>query len=62
MQQNITNRPITSREYKIMLKPNKFRDVRKGIDKISEFIETKSRGDVKFEKDIEEKRSKKRGF
>ena len=45
-----------------MLKPSEFIDVHKGIDKISEFIETKSGGDVKFEKDIEEKRRRKTWF
>ena len=45
-----------------MLKPSKFRDVRIGIDEISEFIETKSGADLKFEKDIEEKRRRKTWF
>jgi hypothetical protein len=45
-----------------MLKPNRFIDVLKGIDKISEFIETNNGGDVKFEKDVEEKRRRKTWF
>ena len=45
-----------------MLKTTKFSDLQKGIDKISEFIETKTGPDVKFEKEIKEKKRRKTWF
>jgi hypothetical protein len=45
----------------MMLRPHKFNDVKKGINKILEFID-KNREDQKFEEKVELKGRKKRGF
>lgn len=42
-----------------MLKPSKFSDILKGIDKILEVIESKTGDDVKFEKEVKEKKRRK---
>ena len=42
-----------------MLKPSKFSDILKGIDKVLEVIECKTGDDVKFEKEVKEKKRRK---
>src|SRR6478672_10886622 len=42
-----------------MLEPSKFSDILKGIDKILEVIESKTGDDVKFEKEVKEKKRRK---
>jgi hypothetical protein len=54
-----SNRPLTSREFKIMLDTNRFMDRKKGTKEISNIIETlieKQGG--KFKEDVEEKERK----
>jgi hypothetical protein len=35
MKKNLVNRPLTSREYKIMLVPREFNNIEKGIGKLT---------------------------
>jgi len=59
LHQTRINRPVTSREYKVMLKPGRFRDTQKGIDEIFEIIDSKIGDDEKFVKDVKEKNRRK---
>jgi hypothetical protein len=52
-----SNRPITSREYKLMLKPSEFDDRQRGIDKFLDLIKSQTEEQhIELKKDFNEKK------
>lgn len=62
MKQNIDNRPLTSREYKIMLVPLEFSSIEKGVDKISGIIDSHMDNHVRWIKSLEEREPRRTWF
>jgi hypothetical protein len=62
MKQNLANRPLTSREYKIMLAPNEFKNIEKGIGKILRIVDSQMGNEVKSIKEIQESNRKRTWF
>lgn len=54
----MSNRQITSREFKVMLKTNIFSNLQKGIFQTIEIIESKIGVDINSKNAIKEKKSK----
>jgi hypothetical protein len=62
MKQNLANRPLTSREYKMMLVPSEFNNIEKGIDKILQIVDSQIGDNVRWTKDIREGERKRTCF
>jgi len=62
LKQKLANRPLTSREYKIMLVPSEFSNVEKGIDKILRIIDLHMGNYVQWTTDIRERELKRTWF
>lgn len=62
MKQDLDNRPLTSREYKIMLAPNEFTNIEKGIDKVLGIVDTHADNYVDWTKNMEERETRRTWF
>jgi len=62
MKKNLVNRPLTSREYKIMLLPREFNDIEKGIGKLKSIFDSKVDKKVEWATEIEVSNRKRTWF
>jgi hypothetical protein len=62
LKQKLDNRPLISREYKVMLVPNEFNNIEKGIDKVLGIIDMRADKYVQWTKDMEEREPRRTWF